>query len=131
MTTTQHMLDERYGRRPSRSRRVTAIVAGILFAVVVAAFAWSVAGDAAESIDADATAFEVIDEHRVSLTFQVSAPLGSGIACALEAQDEEHGVVGWRVVEYPPSDDALRAFTESLPTVSEATTGLVNACWVT
>ena len=63
--------------------------------------------------------------------FQVSAPVGRSIACALEAQDEEHGVVAWRVVEYPGSDLHVRAFHETLPTTSGATTGLVNSCWVT
>ena len=64
---------------------------------------------------ADTTAFEVVDEHSVMLGFQISAPAGRSIACAIEAQDEEHGVVGWRVVEYPGSDLHVRAFHETHP----------------
>jgi len=87
--------------------------------------------NSADAATAEMTGFEVVDQHSVSLRFQVSAPVGRSIACAIEAQDEEHGVVGWRVVEYPGSDLHIRAFHETLPTTAGATTGLVNSCWVT
>jgi hypothetical protein len=58
-------------------------------------------------------------------------PIGRDVACALEAQDEEHGVVGWKIIEIAASEQHTRAFRESIPTVAEATTGLVNSCWVT
>jgi hypothetical protein len=129
--TTQDMLDERYGRGRSASRR-WAIFGGLAAAVVaVVLFAWMTVANSLNAVSAETTGFEVTSGHEVSLRFQVSAPAGRSIACALEAQDEQHGVVGWRVVEYPASDMPVRAFQESLPTAAEATTGLVNACWVT
>jgi hypothetical protein len=51
------------------------------------------------------------------------------VHCIVEAQDEEFGIVGWRLVTYPGSEHS-RAFTEHVPIVSAATTGLVNSCWV-
>ncbi len=42
-------------------------------------------------------------------------PAGTSVACAIEAQDEEHGVVGWKVVEIPASDTHLRAFSRGRP----------------
>lgn len=130
--TTQQMLDDRYGRgRAARSRRVAWVVFGILGLIGVVAFAWLTWSNAADDVTADATAFELVDAHRVSVTFQVTGPIGSPIACALEAQDTEHAVVGWRVVHYPASTSHAQAFTETIPTVAEATTGLVNSCWVT
>ena len=66
----------------------------------------------------------------MTLGFQITAPRGAAVACALEAQDEEHGVVGWRVVELPASDLHARAFREVIPTTAPATTGFVNSCWV-
>ena len=49
---------------------------------------------------------------------QISAPAGAAVACALEAQDVEHGVVGWRVVEFAASDAHTQAFQERIPTVA-------------
>ncbi|WP_127475798.1 DUF4307 domain-containing protein [Microbacterium sulfonylureivorans] len=128
--TTQQMLDERYGRTRSPRRRWVIGVAIALGAAVVALFGWFTVSDSLNAVDADATGFEVIDGHSVALTFQVTAPPGRPIACAIEAQDEEHGVVGWRVVEIPASDSHSRAFREVIPTTAEATTGFVNSCWV-
>ena len=129
--TTQDMLDERYGRSGSPARRWL-IGVGIVVAVgVVVLFGWFTVQGALNDVDADTTSFEVVDEHAVTLGFQITAPPGSAVACAIEAQDEEHGVVGWRVVELPAADLHARAFREVIPTTALATTGFVNSCWVT
>ena len=114
--TTQDILDERYGRGRSASRR-WAIVVGVTVARHRrrACSAWMTVANSLDAVDAETTGFEVVDEHSVTLRFQVSAPVGRSIACAIEAQDEEHGVVGWRIVEYPGSDLHARAFHEVDP----------------
>jgi len=128
--TTQDMLDDRYGRRHSPARRWL-IGGGLAVAVaVVALFGWFTVSGALDDVDSDTTAFEVVDLHSVSLGFQITAPPGSAVACAIEAQDQEHGVVGWRVVEFPSSEEHARAFREVIPTTALATTGFVNSCWV-
>lgn len=129
--TTQDMLDERYGRRRSPARRWL-IGGGIALAVaVVALFGWFTVRGAMDDVDADTTSFEVADAHSVTLGFQISAPPGAAVACAIEAQDVDHGVVGWRIVELPASDLHARAFREVIPTTALATTGFVTSCWVT
>lgn len=129
--TTQQMLDDRYGRRTSRRRRIIwwSVVAALAIAAT-AALGWSTIARSLNAVDVTGTGYNVADAHTVSVSFQITAPLGRDVACALEAQDEEHGVVGWRIVQYPASDQPTRAFTETLPTVALATTGLVNSCWV-
>jgi len=130
--TTQQMLDDRYGRRTSRRRRIlwwTGV--GVVAAVAIGWLGWTTLARTIDAVDAIDTGFVVTDERAVSITFQITAPVGRDVACVLEAQDEEHGIVGWRVVEYPASSEHTRAFTEAIPTVALATTGLVNACWVT
>jgi len=129
---TQQMLDDRYGRRPSRRRRVIGwTVVGALGLGLLGWVGWGVVARSIDEIDDDLTAFEVVDEHIVSVTFQITSPPGRSVACVLEAQDEEHGIVGWRVVEYPAVETHARAFSEEIPTVALATNGLVNSCWVT
>ena len=129
--TTQDMLDERYGRTSTPRRKWTIGIIVAVAAVIVGLFAWMTVASTLEDVDVDTTGFAVEDRRTVVLSFQITAPPGRSVACALEAQDEDHGIVGWRVVEYPASELTSRAFRETIPTTAEATTGLVNDCWVT
>jgi len=129
--TTQDMLDERYGRTISPRRRWISGILGAVAAVVIGLFAWMIIANTLDDVSAETTGFTVQDAHTVTLAFQVTVPDGRSIACALEAQDESHAVVGWKIVEYPPSELHTRALREDIPTTAEATTGLVNSCWVT
>lgn len=129
--TTQTVLDDRYGRRASRTRRRGAWIGlAAAAALVVGWFGWYTLTNPENGVNADATAFH-LEERFVTVDFQLTAPAGTSVACAIEALDEDYGVVGWKIVEIPASDTHLRAFTETVPTVAAATTGLVNDCWVT
>ncbi|MRH28661.1 DUF4307 domain-containing protein [Microbacterium sp. SYP-A9085] len=129
--TTQQMLDERYGRTRSLRSRVTAGVAiGAVAAGAVGFMVWSSFASSADAVDAVATGYQVVDARTVRLDFQLTAPVGSAIVCVLEADDTDHGVVGWKVVSLPASTSHTHAYAETIPTVGEATTGLVNTCWV-
>jgi hypothetical protein len=127
--TTQQMLDDRYGRTP-RSRRFWIVFATVGLAAAVAVAAWFALSSSSGAANATTTGFQVVDAHTVTISYQVSAPAGGELACVVEALDEEHGVVGWRVVRHPASEAHSQAFTEAVPTLAEATTGLVNSCWV-
>lgn len=126
--TTSRQLDERYGR--TGRGRLPWIIGGALAVAVIVAFGWMTVASSMNTVDADDLGFEVIDEHSVSLRFQVTAPAGADVMCAVEAQDEEFGVVGWKIVEIPASESHSQALTVSIPTVATATTSLVNTCWV-
>ncbi|MCR2784358.1 MULTISPECIES: DUF4307 domain-containing protein [unclassified Microbacterium] len=128
--TTQQLLDERYGRRTSRrATRAWWITVAIVAVAATTALGWSTVATSMASVDADATGYEVVDERTVTVTYQVVAPTDATVACALEAQDVEHGVVGWRVVEHAVQAGQAQAFTDTIPTVAGATTGLLNSCW--
>ena len=130
-TTTQQMLDERYGRVRGRGTRWGVVLAATIAALAVGAFAWMTVANSLNTVEADATGFQVVDSRTVVVEFQLSVHPGSAVACALEAQDVQHGVVGWKVVEIAAGEMRARAFRETIPTVGEATTGFVNSCWVT
>jgi hypothetical protein len=129
--TTQEMLDERYGRTRRPGTRWVLFGAVAVAIIAVGAFAWMTIANSLSAVDADTTGFTIVDEHSVIVEFQMSAPVGATIACVVEAQDEGHGIVGWKVVEIDASDSRARAFRETVPTIAEATTGFVNSCWVT
>ena len=129
--STQLKLDQRYGRtHERRSRRLVIGAAAVLGAGVLGLVAWTTVSGAIGAVDTDATGFSVSDEHSVVVSFQVSGASDRPLACALEAQDTEHGVVGWRVVEFPAEQGLTRTFTETIPTVALATNGLVTSCWI-
>lgn len=131
MTTTQE-LDERYGRTPTpRRRRVFWSVVGVIGAASIAGLAWITVSNSVNSVGFDNTGHQVVDARTVTVSFQVTPPRGASFACAFESLDEEFGVVGFRVVEYDALDRTSRPFTETIPTVALATTGLVQSCWVT
>ena len=130
--TTQQLLDERYGRRTSRRRRIAGwTIVAVLALSATAVLGWTTISRTLDAVDAVDTGFLVNDAHSVTISFQITAPRDRTVACALESRDEEHGTVGWRIVEYPASGEHTRGFTEQIPTVALATTGLVNSCWVT
>ena len=126
--TTSRELDERYGR--TTRGRLPWIIGGALALAVVVAFGWMTVASSMNSVDADDLGYEVVDAHSVNLRFQVTAPAGADVVCAVEAQDEEFGVVGWKIVRVPASDAHSQAMEVSIPTVATATTSLVNTCWV-
>lgn len=129
--TTQAQLDDRYGRTRSPRRRIVGwSIVGLLALGATGFLGWTTVSNSLSSVTATDTGFTVENDRSVSTSFQITAPVGEPVACALEARDEDHGTVGWRVVEYPASDQHSRAFTEQIPTLSLATTGFVNACWV-
>ncbi|MDP3951172.1 DUF4307 domain-containing protein [Microbacterium sp.] len=125
--TTAPELDERYGR--GRRSRTSWIVGGAIALVVIVIASWMTVSQSMNAVDADDLSYELVDEHTVTVRFQVMAPQGKDIACAVEALDEEFGVVGWKIVEIPAGDSHMQQLTATIPTVAEATTGLVNSCW--
>lgn len=127
MTTAQE-LDERYGR--TRRRRTPWIIGGAVALLMVGAFSWMTVAQSMASVDADDLGFELVDEHSVNISFQVTGVQGKNVVCAVEALDEEFGVVGWKIVEIEAGDSHSQARSVTIPTVAEATTGLVNTCWV-
>lgn len=127
--TTAEQLDERYGRT-RRSKRTTWIIGGIIVAAVVGAASWMTVSQSLQTVDADDLGYEVVDAHSVTLRFQVTAPQGNDVVCAIEALDEEFGIVGWKIVEIPAGASHTQTLSETIPTVAGATTGLVNNCWV-
>lgn len=127
MTTAQE-LDDRYGR--TRRRRLPWVIGGSVALLVVAAFGWMIVDQSMNSVDADDLGFDLVDEHTVDVRFQVTGVQGKDVVCIIEALDEEFGVVGWKVMEIPAGESHSQALSASVPTVAEATTGLVNTCWV-
>ncbi|CAH0140915.1 MULTISPECIES: DUF4307 domain-containing protein [unclassified Microbacterium] len=129
-TALQTKLDDRYGRtsRPWR-RRVFWIGVTVFAAAAIAYLVWITLRNSLDDISIAETGYLVVDERAVAVSFQATPPSGVRFACAIQALDEDFGVVGWRVVEYDPFPETTRSFTERVPTLALATTGTVKECW--
>lgn len=123
-------LDDRYGRTSTRSRRLWIVGLALVGVALLVYVAWGTLARTIDAVDYDTTGFHWHDEHSVTVDFQVTLRPDEAVACAVEAQDTDHGVVGWRVVSYPADPAHTRRFSVTVPTTAEATTGFVTSCWI-
>ncbi|MFT4215494.1 MAG: DUF4307 domain-containing protein [Microbacterium sp.] len=131
VTRAQAELDDRYGRsRGGRRRLVGWCVLAAVVLAVLGYLIWATLVQSLHAVDADTTGFTVNDAHSITVDFQTVTQPGSAVTCVIEAQDAEHGIVGWLVREYPADPAHTRRFTETVPTTAAATTGLVASCWI-
>ncbi len=91
---------------------------------------WTGLDGAATVIEANDTRHSIIDENSVSVTFEVSMPVNSASTCAVQALNESFTVVGWKIIELPPSAQYNRSFTEIVRTTELPNTGLIYECWL-
>lgn len=126
--TTARELDERYGRRGKR--RLPWVIGGSIAVAAVVAFSWMTVANGLNSVTAEDTGFVLTSSHTVDIRFQYTAPQGADVACAVQALDKEFGVVGWKIIKIPATQKHTAAIHVSIPTVAQATTGLVKSCWV-
>ncbi|WP_166998068.1 DUF4307 domain-containing protein [Paramicrobacterium fandaimingii] len=126
-------LDERYGNSRASRIRLRALMWSLGAFIVVVFGAWVLwAGLLAPAANVNAVdvAHTVVDEHTVDVTYQLTVDPGTAAMCALQAQDDQHSIVGWKIVEIPASDTRTRELTESVRTVDTAVTGLIYRCWL-
>lgn len=126
-------LDDRYGRGPTVRRRRRLLGGLALVAALGAAVAWVIwagplqPGGSLESRD---LGYVILDDESVEVRFEVTTAPGNRVDCAIQALDERFGIVGWRIVELPASDQRTRTFTTTLVTTHEPVTGTIYRCWL-
>jgi hypothetical protein len=126
--TTAAELDLRYGRHAPR--KWLWVLLGVVSAGLLAVVLWWTVQANLYAVDANDLGYRVIDQHSVEVSFAVTSTHNREIVCVLQALDTTKAIVGWKVVHIPASTEHTRGFAERIPTIAEATTGLVNTCWV-
>lgn len=151
-------LDDRYGRAPRSRRRARdgwggddarpsagsegerarrwgwmrwgAVVAALTI-VVVGFWALTQAQQGATStLSTNVVNFRVPDDARIEADIAITVQPGTALACALEATNAQHLVVGWNVIDVPPSDANTTMLTTEVRTTQRAETVVVKSCWI-
>jgi hypothetical protein len=124
----------RYGRTPAKKRRdrwIYLTAGAAAAAVVVAWVLWAGLDQAGSSLDAEDKGSTILSDRSVSISYQVSMPVGSTASCALQVQNEAHGIVGWRIVTVPASTRYTTSHTTVVRSSERGVTGLIYRCWLT
>ncbi|WP_168203752.1 DUF4307 domain-containing protein [Humibacter ginsenosidimutans] len=123
----------RYGRTAATKRRDRWLLIALGAFIVVVMVCWTLWAGLDQvrgsSINVDTGANSVIDSQHVKVSFTVSADAGASVACAVEAEDVDFTITGWKVVQLPISSKTTRSFTETVRTSQPSVSGDVDSCW--
>lgn len=72
--------------------------------------------------------FEIVDDHTVTVNFDVHRPSGTPVTCTVRALDVRFGVVGAVEVDIPASPAEAVNQTVTVNTTTRAVTGIVHGC---
>jgi hypothetical protein len=127
-------LDARYGRTPARRTRarLIAIAAAIGVTVVVTAWlVWAGAFSPTASIESKDVGYLATSDDSGLVRWQLTTPADTAVSCSVKALSEKHAVVGWRVIDVPPSSETTRILRATLRTSEPTVSGGVHKCWLT
>jgi hypothetical protein len=118
-------LSDRYGTR-GRPRWLWPVVAVVGVAIAVLAAAWIAFQP--RPVTAQLYGYDVVDDHRVSITIAVHRPEPVAVRCTVFAQAHDHSIVGEKTVTVPAEDRENTRVKVSLETERRAVTGVLRRC---
>jgi hypothetical protein len=108
-----------------------ALVAGIGF------LAWVTTSNSLSGVTFKDVGYSTTDATLAEVDFQVTREPSNPVKCAVKALDSKFAVVGWKVVDIPPTAadgtaDGGRTVAQrvTVRTESESVSGLVDSCWI-
>ena len=119
---------DRYGERPSRSRRRVPIVAIAVGLVAAVGLGWVSWGMLQPSAEGEVGVFTAVDDGHVELILEVTRPVGRTAVCTLEAVGTGFGQVGILDVTVEPADTQVSRVHLTMATSQIATIAMVKRC---
>ncbi|AXT85801.1 DUF4307 domain-containing protein [Aeromicrobium sp. A1-2] len=118
-------LSSRYGTRSRPQWFWPAVAAvGIILGITFAAWV----GFQDKPVTARVWAYDVKDDHQVTVTLDVIRPDPLAVRCTVYAQAEDHSIVGEKTVDVPASDQEETRVTIPVETERRAVTGVLRTC---
>lgn len=127
-------LNTRYGRTVNHRRRNIIFAAGFAGAIIIVFAAWAIWGGLfvpEASIDTEPVGNVQLSSNQMQVKWEISEDPGTHAKCAVQALDENFGVVGWKIVTIPPSSASSRTLSTVVRTAQPAVSGLIYLCWPT
>ncbi|MEE9095559.1 DUF4307 domain-containing protein [Pseudarthrobacter phenanthrenivorans] len=131
-------LANRYGAKKRRlSPKAARVVIGVALAGGIAFLAWATTSSSLSGVTFKDVGYSTTDSTLAEVDFQVTREPAKPVKCAVKALDSKFAVVGWKVVDIPPSAgdgtaDGGRTVAQSvtLRTESASVSGVVDSCWI-
>ncbi|KRE88033.1 MULTISPECIES: DUF4307 domain-containing protein [unclassified Arthrobacter] len=131
-------LANRYGAKKRRLSPTAARVAvGLALTAGIGFLAWVTTSNSLSGVTFKDVGYSTTDATVAEVDFQVTREPGKPVKCAVKALDSKFAVVGWKVVDIPPSAadgtaDGGRTVAQrvTLRTESESVSGVVDSCWI-
>lgn len=127
MDSNQELLLQRYGQKPKSDLskyRPLAIIVVVLMSIAALAIS-AMNYNPAQFKD---IGFRVISEWQTEIDFELTKPKDATAICSFEALNNSFLAVGFKEVEFGPSDFETNRHTIALNTTELAVTGLVKEC---
>jgi len=127
-------IDARYGRTPQRRRRAVVVAVLVAAAVLTTAVVCVIRVrlfTTGATIDNQDVGYRHVNASTLEITEQISVDPGTRVTCSFEGLDEKFAIVGWRIVDIPPSTQRTFRHTATVRISQPAVNGTVGACWLT
>ena len=131
-------LANRYGAKKRRlSPKAARAAIGLALAAGIGFLAWVTTSNSLSGVTFKDVGYSTTDATLAEVDFQVTREPGKPVKCAVQALESKFAVVGWKVVDIPPSApdgtaDGGRTVAQrvTLRTESESVSGVVDSCWI-
>ena len=131
-------LANRYGAKKRRlSSGTKRAIGGAALAAGIGFMAWVSTSNSLTDVSYKDIGYVTTDATLAEVDFQVTREPETAVRCAIKALDSKFAVVGWKVVEIPPSEatgtaDGGRTVAQrvSVRTESLSVSGVVDSCWI-
>ncbi|MDQ0146721.1 MULTISPECIES: DUF4307 domain-containing protein [Pseudarthrobacter] len=131
-------LANRYGAKKRRlSPKAARTAIGAALVVGIGFLAWVTTSNSLSGVTYKDVGYSTTDATLAEVDFQVTREPANPVKCAVKALDSKFAVVGWKVVDIPPSAadrtaDGGRTVAQrvTLRTESASVSGVVDSCWI-
>ncbi|MDP9886482.1 hypothetical protein J2X98_000048 [Pseudarthrobacter enclensis] len=110
---------------------------GVALAGGIAFLGWATTSSSLSGVTFKDVGYSTTDSTLAEVDFQVTREPAKPVKCAVKALDSKFAVVGWKVVDVPPSaadgtPDGGRTVAQrvTLRTESASVSGVVDSCWI-
>jgi hypothetical protein len=119
---------DRYGTPSQGRRRAVVAVSALLAAAGLAWVVWAGLGQADADVRWTDLGFRIVDDSRVTVTYNVGKDPAATAVCELRALDRTKSTVGIARVTIGPAPERVTRRTDEVRTSALAVTGIVQDC---